>query len=119
MKTSCASILVFALGTGWSEIMLKTLAFVIRHWAFIFLPLVTTNCVELGVAILMIKEFNLLQASLIRGYGAGFALGGTATLRRHPRARVEDVAQGFQGVPIALITASILAMAFMGFSGLV
>lgn len=87
----------------------------------IYLPLITTNCAVLGVAILMIqKEFTLLQSvtySVATALGFGLALVLFAGIRE--RLEFEDVPAAFRGVPIALITASILAMAFMGFSGLV
>ena len=87
----------------------------------IFLPLITTNCAVLGVAILMIsKEFNLLQSvtySVATALGFALALVLFAGIRE--RLDFEDVPKAFKGIPIALITAGILAMAFMGFSGLV
>ena len=87
----------------------------------IYLPLITTNCAVLGVAILMIqKEFNLLQSvtySVATALGFALALVLFAGIRE--RLEFEDVPKAFRGVPIALITAGILAMAFMGFSGLV
>ena len=87
----------------------------------IFLPLITTNCAVLGVAILMIqKEFNLLQSivySVATAIGFALALMLFAGIRE--RLELEDVPKAVQGVPVALITAGILAMAFMGFSGLV
>ena len=87
----------------------------------IYLPLITTNCAVLGVAILMIqKEYNLLQSvtySVSTALGFALALILFAGIRE--RLDFEDVPKSFRGVPIALITAGILAMAFMGFSGLV
>ena len=87
----------------------------------IYLPLITTNCAVLGVAILMIqKEFNLLQSvtySVATALGFALALVLFAGIRE--RLDFEDVPKAFKGIPIALITAGILAMAFMGFSGLV
>ena len=87
----------------------------------VYLPLITTNCAVLGVAILMIqKEFNLLQSvtySVATALGFALALVLFAGIRE--RLEFEDGPKAFKGVPIALITAGILAMAFMGFSGLV
>ena len=87
----------------------------------IFLPLITTNCAVLGVAILMIqKEFDLLQSvtySVATALGFALALVLFAGIRE--RLDFEDVPKAFKGIPVALITAGILAMAFMGFSGLV
>ena len=103
------------------EIMLKKLSPSLYQALGIFLPLITTNCAVLGVAILMIqKEFNLLQSvtySVATALGFALALVLFAGIRE--RLEFEDVPKAFKGVPIALITAGILAMAFMGFSGLV
>ena len=87
----------------------------------VYLPLITTNCAVLGVAILMIqKEYNLLQSftfSVATAVGFAMALVLFAGIRE--RLELEEVPEAFRGTPIALITAGILAMAFMGFSGLV
>ena len=87
----------------------------------VYLPLITTNCAVLGVAILMIqKELNLMQSvtySVATALGFALALVLFAGIRE--RLDFEDVPKAFKGIPIALITAGILAMAFMGFSGLV
>ena len=87
----------------------------------IFLPLITTNCAVLGVAILLVQEqYNLLQSvvySVSIALGFGLALVLFAGIRE--RLELEEVPEAFRGTPIALITAGILAMAFMGFSGLV
>ena len=87
----------------------------------IFLPLITTNCAVLGVAILMIqKEYGLLEGLVYSVSTAlGFALALVIFAGLRERMEFEDVPKAFQGVPIALITASLLAMACMGFSGLV
>ncbi len=103
------------------EIILKKVSPSLYQALGIFLPLITTNCAVLGVAILMIqKEFNLLQSvtySVATALGFALALVLFAGIRE--RLDFEDVPKAFKGVPIALITAGILAMAFMGFSGLV
>ena len=107
-------ILVIAALVQMVEIMLKKVSPSL-------LPLITTNCAVLGVAILMIsKEFNLLQSivySVATAIGFALALMLFAGIRE--RLELEDVPKAVQGVPVALITAGILAMAFMGFSGLV
>ena len=87
----------------------------------VYLPLITTNCAVLGVAILMIqKEFDLLQSftySVATAVGFGLALVIFAGIRE--RLELDGVPAALKGTPVALITAAILAMAFMGFSGLV
>ena len=112
-------ILVIAALVQMVEIMLKKLSPSLYQALGIFL--ITTNCAVLGVAILMIqKEFNLLQSvtySVATALGFALALVLFAGIRE--RLDFEDVPKAFKGIPIALITAGILAMAFMGFSGLV
>ena len=114
-------ILVIASLAQMVEIVLKKVSPSLYQALGIFLPLITTNCAVLGVAILMIqKEFTLLQGvvyNVATALGFGLALVIFAGLRE--RIEFEEAPKAFQGVPIALITASILAMAFMGFSGLV
>ena len=114
-------ILVIAALVQMVEIVLKKVSPSLYQALGIFLPLITTNCAVLGVAISMIqKEFTLLQGvtyNVATALGFAVALVIFAGLRE--RIEFEEAPKAFQGVPIALITASILAMAFMGFSGLV
>ena len=114
-------ILVIAALVQMVEIVLKKVSPSLYQALGIFLPLITTNCAVLGVAILMIqKEFNLLQSftySVSTALGFALALVIFAGIRE--RLELDDMPQAMQGIPIALITAAILAMAFMGFSGLV
>ena len=114
-------ILVIAALVQMVEIILKKVSPSLYQALGIFLPLITTNCAVLGVAILMIqKEFNLLQSfvfSVATAVGFAMALVLFAGLRE--RLELDGVPAALKGNPIALITAAILAMAFMGFSGLV
>ena len=114
-------ILVIAALVQMVEIVLKKVSPSLYQALGIFLPLITTNCAVLGVAILMIqKEFSLLQGLVYNVSTAlGFALALVIFAGLRKRIEFEEAPKAFQGVPIALITASILAMAFMGFSGLV
>ena len=114
-------ILVIAALVQMGEIVLKKVSPSLYQALGIFLPLITTNCAVLGVAILMIqKEFSLLQGVVYNVATAlGFALALVIFAGLRERIEFEEAPKAFQGVPIALITASILAMAFMGFSGLV
>jgi len=114
-------ILVIAALVQMVEIVLKKVSPSLYQALGIFLPLITTNCAVLGVAILMIqKEFSLLQGLVYNVSTAlGFALALVIFAGLRERIEFEEAPKAFQGVPIALITASILAMAFMGFSGLV
>ena len=114
-------ILVIAALVQMVEIVLKKVSPALYQALGIFLPLITTNCAVLGVAILLVQEqYNLLQSvvySVSIALGFGLALVLFAGLRE--RLELEEVPEAFRGTPIALITAGILAMAFMGFSGLV
>ena len=114
-------ILVIAALVQMVEIVLKKVSPSLYQALGIFLPLITTNCAVLGVAILMIqKEFSLLQGVVYNvSIALGFALALVIFAGLRERIEFEEAPKAFQGVPIALITASILAMAFMGFSGLV
>jgi len=116
-----AFILVIAALVQMVEIILKKVSPSLYQALGVFLPLITTNCCVLGVAILVIqKDFSLL-ASVV--YAISTALGFTLALVvfagiREQLARTE-LPVAFRGIPIALISAGILAMAFMGFSGIV
>ena len=87
----------------------------------IFLPLITTNCAVLGVAILLVqKNYNLLQSfTYAVSTAVGFALALVVFSGIRERLELNDVPKAMRGVPVALVTAGILAMAFMGFAGLV
>ena len=114
-------ILVIAALVQMVEIVLKKVSPSLYQALGIFLPLITTNCAVLGVAIAMIqKEFSLLQGVVFNvATAVGFALALVIFAGLRERIEFEEAPKAFQGVPIALITAAILAMAFMGFTGLV
>ena len=114
-------ILVIAALVQMVEIILKKVSPSLYQALGIFLPLITTNCAVLGVAILMIqKEFSLLQSVVFSAATAiGFALALVLFAGIRERLEFEDVPEAMKGTPIALVTAALLAMAFLGFSGLV
>lgn len=114
-------ILVIAALVQMVEIVLKKVSPALYQALGIFLPLITTNCAVLGVAILMIqKDMSLLQGVIYSVATAlGFALALVLFAGIRERLEVEDVPAPFRGVPIALITAGLLAMAFMGFANVV
>ena len=126
-----AFILVIAALVQMVEIVLKKISPSLYQARGIFLPLITTNCAVLGVAITVVtKEFalnsdkaqllNLGQATvyaLATSIGYGLAMILFAGLREHLAGN--NVPKAFRGLPIALITVSIMAMAFLGFSGMV
>lgn len=114
-------ILVIASLVQFVEMAIKKLSPSLYTAMGVFLPLITTNCMVLGVAVLNITEgFNLFE-TIINGLGAslGFflALMLMATLRE--QLELAEVPEPLQGVPIALISAGLMAIAFSGFSGLV
>ncbi|MCI1639670.1 MAG: electron transport complex subunit RsxA [Bacteroidales bacterium] len=125
-----AFILVIAALVQTVEIVLKKTSPSLYQALGIYLPLITTNCAVLGVAITVVtKQFtfgdpahmlNLGEAAVYAfatavGYGVAMII--FSGIREH--LALNDVPKPFRGIPIALVTASILAMAFMGFSGLV
>lgn len=87
----------------------------------IFLPLMTTNCAVLGVAVLNIQKSHTFLESFVfsLGAGLGFTLAMWLFAGLRERLELSHVPKCFQGIPIALITAGLLSLAFMGFSGLV
>lgn len=114
-----AFILVIAALVQLVEIILKKVSPSLYQALGVFLPLITTNCAVLGVAILVIqKEFNLMMGvwyALSTALGFGLALVIFSGIRE--QLNLVSVPKGMQGMSIALVTAGLLAMAFMGFSG--
>ena len=114
-------ILVIAALVQMVEIVLKKVSPALYQALGIFLPLITTNCAVLGVAIITIqKNFDLLTGVIYAVAAAlGFALALVLFAGIRERLEVEDTPEGMRGAPIALITAGLLAMAFMGFANVV
>lgn len=102
------------------EMILKKLAPPLYTALGIYLPLITTNCAVLGVALLNVQEEYGFLASVLNGFmsGVGFLLALIIFSSIRERLSFSDYPKAFKGLPIALIAASLLAMAFMGFSGL-
>ncbi len=114
-------ILVIAALVQTVEIILKKISQPLYQALGIFLPLITTNCAVLGVAILVIKkDYNLLEGVV---YGASTAIGfGLALIILagiREQLELVNVPKGMKGVPVSLVIAGILALAFMGFTGIV
>lgn len=113
-------ILVIAAVVQFTELYIRKVSPLLHQVLGVFLPLITTNCAVLGVALLNIQEQNSFLQSML--YGIGSALGFTlvmvlfAGLRE--RLSYANVPAAFAGTPIAFIVAGLLAMAFMGFGGL-
>ena len=114
-------ILVIAALVQMVEIVLKKISPALYQALGIFLPLITTNCAVLGVAIIAVqKDFDLLTSVMYSVSTAlGFALALVLFAGIRERLEVEDTPLAMRGVPIALITAGLLAMAFMGFANVV
>ena len=114
-----AFILVIAALVQMIEIILKKTMPALYQALGVFLPLITTNCCILGVAILVIqKDFNLLEGLIYAAStGLGFLLAMVLFAGLREQLDLVNVPKSFAGVPIALVTAGLLAMAFMGFSG--
>jgi electron transport complex protein RnfA len=103
------------------EIILKKAAPALYQALGIYLPLITTNCAVLGIAILAVqKDFNLIMSVM---YAAGIAVGFTLALILLAGIREQlalmDTPKGMKGFPLSLVTAGLLSLAFMGFSGIV
>ena len=115
-----AFILVIAIIVQMLEIMMKKAAPALYASLGVFLPLITTNCAVLGVAIIVAqKEMPLVQSvvyAIATALGFAMALIIMAGIRQH--LDTVDVPRPLRGVPIVLITAGLLAMAFLGFSGI-
>ena len=114
-----AFILVIAALVQMIEILRKKTMPALYQALGVFLPLITTNCCILGVAILVIqKDYDLLEGIVYAlSTGIGFLLAMVLFAGLREQLDLVDVPKAFRGVPIALVTASLLAMAFMGFSG--
>ena len=113
-------ILVIAVTVQLTEMVMRKSSPVLYRVLGIFLPLITSNCAVLGVALLNVQEqHNLLQSALY-GFGAaaGFGLVLIMFAAMRERIAVANVPIAFKGAPIGLITAGLMALAFMGFNGL-
>jgi electron transport complex protein RnfA len=116
-----AFILVIAVVVQFTETVMHKTSPVLYQVLGIFLPLITTNCAVLGVALLNLQaEHGFVEATL---YGFGAAIGFSLVLilfaAIRERVEVADVPEPFRGSAIALVTAGLMSLAFMGFAGLV
>jgi electron transport complex protein RnfA len=113
-------ILVIALVVQFTEIVIRKQSPLLHRVLGLYLPLITTNCAVLGVALLSVNQQHSLLEALLHGFGA--ALGFTLILILFSvlRERLEtaDVPSAFKGSAVGLISAGIMSLAFMGFSGL-
>jgi len=116
-----AFILVIAAVVQFTETVMHKTSPVLYQVLGIFLPLITTNCAVLGVALLNLQEQRTFVEAALYGFGAavGFSLVLALFAAIRERVDVADVPEPFQGSAIALITAGLMSLAFMGFAGLV
>jgi electron transport complex protein RnfA len=114
-------IVIIAVVVQFTEIAVRKTSPLLYHMLGIFLPLITTNCAVLGVALLNVQSHHGFVESFLYGFGAaaGFTLVLVLFAAMRERVDVADVPVPFQGNSIALITTGLISMAFMGFSGLV
>ena len=103
------------------EIVLKKVSPALYQALGVFLPLITTNCCVLGVAILVIQKDYDFLTGLVYAFSTaiGFGLALTVFAGLREQMNFSALPKGMKGTPITLITAGLLAMAFMGFSGVV
>jgi len=113
-------ILVIAVTVQLTEMVMRKSSPVLYRILGIFLPLITTNCAVLGVALLNMQQHHDLLQSALYGFGAAAGFGIVLVMFAAMRERLAqaDVPQHFRGAPIGLITAGLMALGFMGFSGL-
>ncbi len=113
-------ILVIAVSVQFTEIMVRRLSPLLDQVLGIYIPLIATNCAVLGVALLNVQQAKGFVQSVFFGFGAsmGFALVLVLFAAVRERLDAADVPRPFRGTAIALVTAGIMSLAFMGFSGM-
>ncbi len=113
-------ILVIAIVVQFTEIVIRRQSPLLHRVLGLYLPLITTNCAVLGVALLSVNQQHSFMEAMLHGFGA--AIGFTFVLiifsLMRERLELSDVPVAFKGSSIALISAGIMSLAFMGFSGL-
>ena len=114
-------ILVIAAVVQFTEIAIRRISPILYQVLGVYLPLITTNCAVLGVALLNLDKDHSFIQSLLFGFGSavGFTLVMVMFAGIRERLELSEVPLPFKGAPIGFITAGMLSMAFMGFSGLV
>ena len=114
-------ILVIAVVVQFTEMVVRKSSPLLHRVLGVYLPLITTKCAVLGVALLNINKAHSFSQSLLYGFGAaiGFSLVLVLFSAMRERLAVADVPQPFQGAAIGMIAAGLASLAFMGFAGLV
>ena len=116
-----AFILVIASIVQFVEIVIQKMSPSLYQALGVFLPLITTNCAVLGIALVNVdKGYNLIE-TIVNGFGAGIGFTLSIVLFAGIRERLElaDIPEAFKGFPITLISASLMSIAFLGFTGLI
>lgn len=113
-------ILLIAAAVQVTEMLVRASSPLLHELLGVFLPLITTNCAVLGVALINLQRQHGFVESLVHGAaaGAGFGVALLAFAGLRSRLEAADVPAAFRGTPIALVTAGLMALAFMGFGGL-
>ncbi|MEN8761916.1 MAG: electron transport complex subunit RsxA [Thiogranum sp.] len=114
-------ILVIAVVVQFTEMVVHKTSPLLYQVLGIFLPLITTNCAVLGVALLNVQQQHSFFQSAVYGFGAalGFSMVMILFAAMRERIAVADVPEAFRGSAIALVTAGLMSLAFMGFAGLI
>ena len=115
-----AFIVVISAAVQLTELYLKSTSPLLHQVLGIYLPLITSNCAVLGVALLSLQQNLALGETIVFAVGAAAGFSGVMVLFAAMRERIEraDVPAAFRGAPITLVTAGIFSLAFMGFAGL-
>ena len=114
-------ILVIAVVVQFTEMVVRKTSPLLHRVLGVFLPLITTNCAVLGVAVINVqKEYNVLQ-STVNGFATAVGFTISIVLMAGLREKMEynDIPKYFQGFPMVLLTAGLMAIAFFGFSGII
>ncbi len=114
-------ILVIAGTVQFTELLIRKTSPLLHQVLGLFLPLITTNCAVLGIALLNVQQSDSFAAALAYGLGGGLGFSLVIALFAGLRERTEasDVPATFRGPAVALVTASFMALAFMGFAGMI
>ncbi|MGL4796720.1 MAG: electron transport complex subunit RsxA [Paraclostridium sp.] len=116
-----AFILVIASIVQFVEMVIQKMSPSLYQALGVFLPLITTNCAVLGIALVNVQEGYNLVETMVNGFGAGVGFTLAIVLFAGIRERLElaDIPESFKGFPITLISASLMSIAFLGFAGLI
>ena len=116
-----AFILVIASIVQFVEMVIQKMSPSLYQALGVFLPLMTTNCAVLGIALVNVQEGYNLVETMVNGFGAGVGFTLAIILFAGIRERLElaDIPENFKGFPITLISAGLMSIAFLGFSGLI